>query len=648
MTEVNNGCPDQLERALEHADLRVLLMVLYQMTGDQKWLSPPYIPKRDVVLIADINAGFDLRRQKEIRGAAADVLQSQKPAAIANPDELTLFRMMSACLNERIAPEYAGMMREEIGFVSRFAAWRDPAKAKRKLAERSFRVGIVGAGVSGIIIATNLLKLGIEFVIFERAQEVGGTWREHRYPGCSVDTPNHAYSFSFGKRYAWERYFAPREHIQDYLVGVTDDLGIRPHIRFSTSVQAATWDEDQRIWQVHLETTEGSETVDVNVLVTAIGQLSEPFRMPIKGEETFPGALFHPMHWPDGLDIVNKRVAVVGTGATAMQIVSQIAEETSQLTIYQRTPQWARPIARYHDPIEHDQQWLLKTVPFYAEWFRLTMLWRYGDGLLPTLRKDSNWPEPTKSVNATNERHRLEMVRYIEEKLAGRPDLLSKAIPSYPPYGKRILLDAGWYDALQRPNVELVSDRVDHIDGNSLVAADGTGREADVVVVSTGYNVNAMAARLNLRGREGVSLAAVWGKDNPFAYLSTAVPGFPNLFMIYGPNTGLAHGGSAIFMNECVSRYIADFLTRMIEDDMEVVDVKPEAADEYTARVDAEHNALVWTAPGLESYYRNSKGRVTSANPWRMVDFWRMTHDADPDQYRVTYRDGADQRMAAQ
>ena len=647
MTDMMDSSRDKLKRALELADLRVLLMVLYQMTGDEKWLSAPYLPKRDVTLIADIGAGFDEQRQKEIRSAALDILTSGNQPTISNPDEATMHRMMSVCLNERVAPEYAGMMREEVGFVSRFATWRDPARAATKLAERKFRVGIVGAGVSGIAIAANLLKLGIDFVIFERAEDVGGTWREHRYPGCSVDTPNHAYSFSFGKRYEWNRYFAPRKQVQDYARGIADESGIRPHVRFQTTVEAATWDEGKRVWHVKLGTAQGTETVDIDVLVSAIGQLSKPYRMPIKGEETFPGPLFHPMYWPDNLDISNKRVAIVGTGATAMQIVSEIADKTAHLTIYQRTPQWARPIPRYHDPIEEDQQWLLKSVPFYAEWFRLTMFWRYGDGLLPALRKDPDWPEPTKSINRTNERHRQEMVNYIESKLAGRPDLLARVIPNYPPYGKRILLDAGWYDALLRPNVELVSERISHIEGSSIVAADDTRRETDILVVSTGYDVNSMTGRLNVTGRDGISLASVWGKDDPYAYLSTAVPGFPNLFIIYGPNTGLAHGGSAIFMNECASRYIAGFLTRIIEEDMEVVDVKPEAAADYAARVDAEHNAMVWTAPGLESYYRNSKGRVTSANPWRMVDFWRMTHEADPEQYRITYRDGAKPQPAS-
>ncbi len=633
--------PEKLERALEQADLRVLLMVLYHMTGDEKWLSEAYRPKRDVAIIADIDAGFDAEQQAEIRAAARAILSRAAAPAVTDPGNDLMLRMMAHCLNEPISPEYAGMMREEVGFVSRFAAWRDAERAQQSLKSRKFLVGIVGAGTAGMALAANLKKMGVDFVIFERAQEVGGTWRDHRYPGCSVDTPNHAYSFSFGRRYSWGRYFAERDEIQDYLVGMAEETGIRQNIRFSTTVESANWNEDRGIWSVGIKGPNRHETVEVNLLVSAIGQLSKPYRMPIQGEECFPGPIFHPMHWPESLDLTDKRVSIVGTGASAMQIVASIAPRVGHLAIYQRTPQWVRPIPRYHDPIDEDQQWLLSVVPFYAEWFRLTMLWRYGDGLLPTLRKDPNWPHPERSVNSTNERHRLQMVDYIQQRLADRPDLLPKVIPSYPPYGKRILLDAGWYDALTRSNVELVTERIDRIEGNAIVTSDGAKRETDIVVVSTGYDVNSTASRLNITGRHGMNLATVWGTDNPFAHLGSTVPGFPNLFIIYGPNTGLAHGGSGIFMNECTAHYIADIVTRMIEEDIQAVEITEKAASDYTERVDAEHDSLVWTAPGLDSYYRNAKGRITSASPWRLVDFWSMTHEADLGNFHVTYANPA-------
>lgn len=630
---------ETLRSALASADLRVLLMVLFHLTGDRKWLSPPYRPARDIAIIADRNSGFGEALQQEIRTAALEILSRGGEPAIGDPGDVLMVDMMSSCLGEAVPPEYAGTMREEVGFVSRFPGWKEPGEARRRLAARRFRVGIVGAGSSGIILSRNLSLAGIDHVVFERNQEVGGTWHRHRYPGCGVDTPNHAYSFSFGTRYAWSRYFAPREQIQDYMEKIADETGIRSRTLFGTTVRRATWREEEKRWSVEVDSADGPATYELDVLVSAIGQLSDPYRMPIRGEESFSGRLFHPIDWPEDLDVTGRKVAVVGTGATAMQIVPAIAPLVEKLTVYQRTPQWARPIPRYHDPIGADEQWLLSSVPFYAEWFRFTMLWRYGDGLLPALRKDPDWPHPRQSVNRSNERHRLEMLAHIERELAERPDLLAKCVPQYPPYGKRILLDAGWFEAIKRPNVELVTDRIDRIDGDTVVTADGSRREADIVVVSTGYRVNELTARLNVSGRGGATLAEVWGEDNPFAYLGCTVPGFPNLFIVYGPNTGLAHGGSAIFMNECAARYVADWILRMVEDDLATVEVRSEAAAAYTARVDAEHEALVWTAPGLDSYYRNSRGRVTSANPWRLVDYWAMTRGADAENYKVEKRE---------
>lgn len=637
MTAAQDFSDDTLRRALEAADLRVLLMVLFHMTGDEIWLSESFRPKRDVTLIADIGAGFDAERQAQIRAAAFDLLSARRPPVVEVPDEPLLHRMMMACMNEIIEPAYAGMMMEDMGFKSRFAAFTQPSLAQTVAKARGFRVGIVGAGVGGIILGANLARLGIDFVIYEQADDVGGTWRDHKYPGCSVDTPNHAYSFSFGSRFAWSRYFAPQAELQAYMQQAATEAQIRDHTRFNTEVVSASWDEAASQWRVGLRDGNGQREETVTVLISAIGQLSTPMRLPLKGEESFPGQIFHPMHWPEDLDLRGKRVAIVGSGASAMQIVPAIADQVGQLTIYQRTPQWMRPIPRYHDPIEPEQQWLLQKLPFYDRWFRFTMLWRYGDALLRSLKKDPNWPTPRLSVNAINERHRQEMLAYIESKLGSRPDLLAASVPQYPPYGKRILLDAGWYDALLRPNVELVSGVIREITGSQITASDGQTREADIIVVSTGYDVNSMTSLLNVTGRDGQRLEDLWQGDDPYAYLNTAVPGFPNMFIINGPNTGLAHGGSAIFMHECMSHYIAEFIVKMIEDDIASADVKPEAAAAYRDAVDTEHNSLVWTAEGLDSYYRNSRGRVTSANPWRMVDFWTKTKRADTENYQLVH-----------
>lgn len=623
-----------LSSAVAEGDIRVLLMVLVHMTGDEKWLEPPYKPKRDVRLIPDPDAGVPKKIQDEIRAAVLNLFANGTPKpAITDPGNELMLRMMRATLGENVAPEYAPLMREEMGFVPRDARWRtQPSGAK--LARQ--HVLIVGAGVCAIALGVALGRLGIPYTIVEKQDEIGGTWYVNRYPGCGVDTPNHSYSFSFGARNPWTRYFAQRQELLDYLLKVVREHDIRRHVRLSTELVASRWDEGKRRWISTLRTANGEETFESTALVSAIGQLNDPLPARFNGDEDFKGLKVHSALWSDDIKLDGKRVAVIGTGATAMQLVPSIADRVASVTIYQRTAQWARPVEGYSDPITEGAQWLLAHLPFYVQWYRFNMFWRYGDGLLPFLRKDPAWPHPDRAVNKGNDRHRQELADFILSELKDRPDLIEKCMPAYPPYGKRILLDNNWFKTLTRPNVGLVTDRIDHFAADGIVSADGTSRQHDVIVISTGFKVSEMAARLNITGRGGKNLKQVWEHDNPTAYLGLTVPDFPNLFLMLGPNSGPAHGGSVIFQSECQSRYISACLVEMIENDIAAIDVHPAAHDAYIREVDAEHEQLIWTHPGMTTYYRNSRGRVFSAMPWRFVDYWRMTHDPDFTQYRKT------------
>ena len=627
--------PNQLDlsSAIEQADIRVLLMVLVHMTGDLRWLEPPYAPRRDVRLIPDPRAGLSDEVQAEIRNAAIKVLSRNPQPVITDPGDELMQRMMCATLGEKVAPEYAPMIREEMGLVERDAKWtvRPPAD---KLQDR--HVLIVGAGVCAIALGVALNRLGIPYTIVDKEAELGGTWYVNRYPGCGVDTPNHSYSYSFGPRNRWTRYFSQQQEILDYLKNIADQFGVREHVRLKTRLTSSRWDEATKRWISTLETPDGPQQISSAILVSAIGQLNDPSMARFEGADDFAGDIFHSAHWPQGLDLKDKRVAVIGTGATAMQLVPNIVDEVASVTVYQRTAQWSRPVAGYSDRISEGSQWLLEHVPYYAEWFRFNMFWRYGDGLLPFLRKDPNWPHPERAVNAGNDRHREELTSFILSELEGRPDLIEKCVPTYPPYGKRILLDNNWFRTLRKPNVELVTEKIDRITSDGIVSADGTLHPADVIVVSTGFKVSEMAAKLNITGRDGNNLADAWANDNPTAYLGLTVPNFPNLFLMLGPNTGPAHGGSVIFQAECQSRYITACLVEMIERDIAAIDVQADVKDAYIREVDAEHEQMIWTHPGMSTYYRNSSGRVFSAMPWRFVDYWSMTHDPDLRQYRLT------------
>jgi 4-hydroxyacetophenone monooxygenase len=617
-----------LKAALPHADLRVLLMVLFHYTDDEKWLAPPYAPRRNPRLIADEDAGLPDDIQNDIRSAALDILSGDMAAKLPDPDEATFSRMMVHSLAEDVPPEYAPMMREQMGFTPLGSTIEQPTQKPEQ------PIVIIGAGVAGLALGKLLNDLNLPYVILEKNQNVGGTWWENTYPGAGVDTPNHAYSFSFGKSYRWSRYFSPQDEIQDYLSGKADEFNIRPHIRFGVEVKQIDWQADRGHWLLQTQSASGSETLVAPILVSAVGQISVAKTPPIEGLDDFQGTLFHSSKWPQQLDLKGKKVAIVGTGASSMQIAPTIADEVAELTIFQRSPQWARPIPRYHETLSDGAQYLLEHVPFYARWFRFTMFWRYGDGLLPFLKKDPDWPHPERAMNRINDRHREEMVAHIETKLAGHADLIAKSMPDYPPYGKRILLDNHWYDTLLKDNVTLHDEGVARFSENQIIGENGNICAPDIVIMATGFEVTKMASRLNISGPAG-NLSDVWDGDDPQAYLGISVPDFPNFFMMAGPTTGLGHGGSGMFIAECHAHYIANAIVTMLNHGIAQMAAKQSAQRAYMDKYNAGHQDMIWMHPGMTTYYRNSKGRVYSVMPWRLVDYWNMTRTTALEDYET-------------
>ena len=634
---------DELRAAIEAADLRVLLMSLLHITGDRRWIQAPFLPKRDVRLVANLDAGLTPEAQLEVRSTMFELMKDGRPAAtIDDPGRELFAEMMNVCLGEIVPPEYVTMVREDMGFESRTVEWNhdDPATATATFTgEVDTTVLIVGTGVCGMGLAVQLQRLGVDHRIVEKNSDVGGTWFENRYPGCGVDTPNQFYSYTFEANNDWGYHFSPRSELQQYLQKFATDYAIRERTAFNTEVIAADWNDASKVWTTTVRTPDGTRAITSRILVTAIGHFNRPNDIPFNGLDTFKGEVFHSARWPEELDLTGKNVALVGTGATSVQIAPAIADTVSTLTIYQRSAQWVREVPGISDPVPAGTPWLLANIPYYSQWSRFTLFWRYGDGLLQWLRKDPEWPHPERSLNRINERHRQETTDYIHAELAGRPDLVEKCLPSYPPYGKRILLDKGWYKTLVRENVELVTDPIDRLEPNGIVARAALGdqlREADVVIMALGFSVTDLAARLNITGRNATKLADLWVDDDPRAYLGITVPEFPNLFLMYGPNTNTGHGGSAFLLAEAQARYISGCVTSLIESGARTMECRPIVLEEFVDRMDAEHEHLIWTHPGMSTYYRNAHGRVISVMPWRLVDYWAMTHEPDLADFVMT------------
>ena len=624
-----------VRQALAAADLRTLVLCLYHLTGDEAWLAPPFAPVRDVRLIPDPSAGFDEDTQARIRSAAEDVLLAGSAVPVVDdPGPERFQQMMSTTLGEHVPDEYVAMMRADMGFESAEPSWSDAAPSDPP------HVLIVGAGVSGLCLAQRLDRLGVPFTIVDKNDEVGGTWWENRYPGCGVDTPNHFYSYSFRPNPGWRRFFSLRDELVDYLRDAADEFGVRDRLRLGTAVVAARWDGAAARWHVTVRDGTGeTDEIDAAVVVCATGHFNRP-RLQFPGDDVFAGDVFHTSRWPADVDMAGRNVVVIGTGASSMQTVTTIVGEVASLTVVQRTPQWVREVPEYTLPVDPAGQWLFEHVPYYGEWYRFNQFWRYGDGLLRYLRKDPDWPEPARALNRTNDRHRAEMTAYIERQLDGRPDLLAACIPTYPAFGKRILIDNGWFAALRQPHVRLVEGSVTTLERDGVRLADGTLLEADTVVLAVGFDVTELASHIDVVGRDGRRLADDWADSNPTAYLGMAVPKFPNFFVMYGPNTNVGHGGSGMWLAETQTRYVTGCIVALAESGAPSIEVSEAARREYTEEIDRLHEDLIWTHPDITTYYRNANGQVRSPMPYRLVDYWHFTRRPDLSAYMLSRGSG--------
>jgi len=649
---------DRWREAIALANLPTLIPVLVHLTGDLKWLDDPFRPMRTRGLGDNDNGGLPDRIQEEIRDAAYQAIMAWrdgKPMAIPMPSDELLTEMMSISTGETVPIQYSAMIAEEL-LLSAPSIRRDsqvatgveivgedgrpvsrpvpPEDPPWPPAPPGFHALIVGAGVSGIAAGVNLQRAGIEYTVLERNPTVGGTWYENHYPGCGVDTPNHLYCFSFAKN-DWSHFFCLRDEIKSYLEGVATDFGVRDRIRFDTEVKSAEWDEVNQRWTVHAVGKDGTpQTHTANLLITAVGAFNKPKMPNVKGMHTFPGPVAHTAKWPDqGVDLEGKTVAVIGSGASAMQLVPAIADQVGKLFVFQRSPQWAVPFEKFRVPVPEPIRFLLLECDLYYTWYRLRLAWAYNDKIYPALQKDPNWPHPDRAVNAINDGHRRFFTRYIVEELGERQDMLNKVLPTYPPFGKRILLDNGWFRTVIKPNVELITEGVREIDGGKIITTSGKAYEPEVLIWATGFDVVRFLAPMEVRGRGGKLLSEAWNGDDARAFLGLAVAGYPNFVCLYGPNAQFGHGGSLITIMERQIHYAMSLLRQMLERGFAVAEVKQDVYEDYNRRVDAAHENMVWTHTGMDTYYRNSKGRVVVNNPFRIVDYFDWTRQASLGHY---------------
>ncbi len=627
--------PDgEIAEALLDVSIPTLILSLVHMAGDPELIRGRLRPAG--LFLNEVQGYMTEEDKAEARALAVDIIARYRDRGCPEPEPVSadlLHEMMNWLVCEDVPTEYVPMLMEEMELDG--ADVRSVGPVADAAARGDFPVVVIGCGQSGLLAGIRLQEAGIPFTIVEKNAGVGGTWWENSYPGARVDVGNHFYCYSFEPSDTWTEFFARQPELQSYFEDVMTRHGVDQHVRWETEVLGAAWDEGTATWSVRTRSADGREdSLVARAVISAVGQLNRPNVPDIPGQEQFAGPAFHSARWDHSVDLTGKRVALIGAGASGFQIAPTIAPGVAQLTVFQRTAQWMFPNPNYHETVGPGVRWALRHLPFYGRWYRFLLFWPGCDKGLAAARVDPDYPDQQRAVSETNEFTRQMFTEWITSQVGDDPDLLAKVVPDYPATGKRTLQDNGsWLRTLTRDNVDLVRTAIDHIEPDAVVTEDGVGHPADVLVYATGFQANRVLWPMEITGRDGIDLRAVWG-ERPAAYLGITVPGFPNFFCMYGPGTNLAHGGSLIFHSECQMRYITQCLDELIEGGRRTMEPKQERYDDWHERSQREMRTLVWSQPSVKhSFFKNAYGEIHILSPWRLVDYWRWTRQPDLDDF---------------
>jgi cation diffusion facilitator CzcD-associated flavoprotein CzcO len=490
---------------------------------------------------------------------------------------------------------------------------------------RIHRVAVIGTGFAGLGMSIELLRVGIEdFVVFERASSVGGTWRDNTYPGCACDVPSHLYSLSFAPNPDWSRSFSPQPEIWAYLKRTAERSGVLPHVRFDCEVTDARWNDDDKHWI--LQTPQGE--FRSRVLIAGIGGLIEPKSPDVPGLSGFGGEVFHSARWNHDYDLEGKRVAVIGTGASSIQFVPKIQPKVAELHLFQRTPAWIAP--RADRRISERRKRLYRRFPVTQRLSRSMIFWA-REALGYAFIKN---PKAMRLVERAAKRH---IANQVDD-----PELRRKLTPDYTFGCKRALISNDFYPAVAKPNVELLTEGLAEVRGNTVIGSDGTEREVDAIILGTGFDVTGFPGAAIIHGRDARSLTELWD-GSPSAHRCTTVHGYPNFFILGGPNFGTGHM-SAVQMVEHQYSYVLDALAQIDRDGIASFDVRLDAQQRFIAEIDRKMAATVWTIGGCQSWYVDRTGRNSTLWPDWTFEHAKATERFDPAEYEV---EGGRDRKAA-
>ncbi len=625
--ELAEASDETIEDACRHADPMVLRGLLYQLTGDvevaktevtrrwagEYWAAQP-ASDEDVQLLQRKAVEF----LKALRGTG------HAEISLGPADRLPT--SLGLAVGDELADEEIGLWQEEFAHdpYARSLHWRQPPPPDRL---ENFSVVVIGAGLGGVNAALQLKRAGIPFTVIEKNPDVGGTWYENRYPGCRVDTPSRAYTHIVGVDFPYPNAYCPWRENKKYIDWVVDNFDLRDDIVFNSEVRSLVWDETSSMWVVKVDAPEGERTLRADAVITAVGFLNRPNMPEIEGMGDFAGPSWHTARWPEDIDLKGKRVAVIGTGCTGYQLIPELAREVGELVVFQRTPQWLLPVPGYSSPLPPQVGWLDRNLPYHTNFMRFRAIYGF-DSLVEQTTIDPDFSDPH-TLSDINKRTRDYSVAFLERKLKD-PDLIAKMTPAHPPWSARLVSvdpEDSVLDALVQDHVTLVTDGIRRINTTGIEANDGAQYEVDAIVYATGFRATEYLYPMTITGRGGTTIDEFWRDGGARAHRFCMIPGFPNLWSIYGPNTngGLNPAG----FDELVTVYALQCIERLILEDKKEIEPKIEAYWRFNGLVDEQNADRVWSDPRAHSYYWTEHGRSAVMCPFTGSEVWRFLRHPD-------------------
>jgi 4-hydroxyacetophenone monooxygenase len=617
-----------LRRAIDQAESNALRVALYQATGDRELL--------EYRLVSEVLEKGHLTRRTKLAIAEEDrpALEEKAVRFLSEhagtyretvPSDAEVRSLIELALGRKIAEESFPELKAAASFDAFplfHATWKNGTKPE---IPEDFSVAIIGSGHSGIAMGVQLSLLQIPYVIYERRPDLGGVWSVNRYPDIRVDTMSSMYQLGFVKRYPWSEYFARGPEVSRYMTHTARHFAVYEQICFEHEVRAVRFDPETSRWE--LEIAHGGEVIQTSasIVVSATGLFLTPKKLDIDGIDDFQGDLVHTTRWPEDYSVTGKTVAVIGNGSTGVQLLSPVAAAAKEVYVFVRTPQWVTPQVYYGEPILPELQWLLKNMPYYWNWDRFVWTAPSDNAIAAWFVPDPEWKAKGGHFSEGNDELRARLTQYIKEQTGFREELYERLIPHYPPWARRMIVDNNWYKTLTKDHIELVTDPIDHIDANAIVTADGQRREVDVIITASGFDVTKHLYPIKVEGGQELTLEQKWENDEcgPRAFWSITVPGFPNLFIMYGPNSQGGAGGSISGMLQLWATYIAGLCVQLVENGSKQLEVREDVFAEHNRILDERTSQMIWMDPdSKDRNYYVSRGRVHAMNAWAPAEHW--------------------------